>query len=47
MGTQDKAVYREGVGKGLIKKNPLEGVSIFKNVWHFEVQHAYWGVDKK
>ena len=47
MGTQDKAVYREGVGKGLIKKNPLEGVSIFKNVWDFEVQQAYWGVDEK
>ena len=47
MGTQEKAVYREGVCKWLIKENPLEGVAILKNVWHFEVQHAYWGVDKK
>ena len=47
MGTQDKAVCREGVCKELIKENPLEGVSIFKNVWDFEVQQAYWDVDKK
>ena len=31
------------LGKELIKENPLEGVSIFKNVWDFEVQQAYWG----
>lgn len=47
MGTQDKAVYCKGLGKRLIKENPLEGVSMFKDVWNFEVQHAYWGVDKK
>src|SRR3989338_3578308 len=32
MGTQDKAVYLEGLNKRLIKENPLEGVSVFKNV---------------
>jgi len=47
MGTQEKSVYREGVGKGLIKENPLEGVSIFKNVFDFKVQQGYWSVDKK
>ena len=47
MGTQDKAIYREGLNKGLIKDIPLKGVSLFKDVWAFEVQQAYWGVDKK
>ena len=28
IGTQDKIVYREGLGKGLVKENPLEGVSL-------------------
>ena len=28
--------YKEGLNKRLIKENPLEGISIFKNVWIFE-----------
>ena len=47
MGTQDKTVYRGGLNKELIKENPLEGISIFKNVWDFEVQPAYWGINEK
>lgn len=47
MGTQDKVVYRKGLNKELIKENPLEGVSIFKNVWNFEVQPSYWGFKEK
>lgn len=47
MGTQDKAVYHEGLNKELIKENPLEGISVFKNVWNFEVQPSYWGFKEK
>ena len=47
MGTQDKAVYRKCLNKRLIKENPLEGVTMFKNVWNFEVQPSYWGFKEK
>ena len=47
IGTQDKAVYREGFNKRLIKENPLEGVSIFKDLWNFESQTTYWRINEK
>ena len=47
IGTQDKGVYREGLNKGLIKENPLEGVSVFKNAWNFEILPSYWGFKEK
>lgn len=46
VGTQDKTVYREGLHKGLIKDDPMKGVSLFKNVWKFEMQPNYGRIDK-
>lgn len=46
LGTQEKSAYLAGLNKGFIKEKPLEGVSVFKNVWHFELQRPYWDFKK-
>ncbi|MBU1130468.1 hypothetical protein KKE45_04080, partial [Patescibacteria group bacterium] len=42
VGTQDKKAYLAGVGKGLIKESPFAGVSVFKDVWEFDIKPAGW-----
>lgn len=42
LGTQDKIAYLAGLNKGFIKEKPLERVSFFKEVWHFEIKPVGW-----